>query len=54
MKLNGYLGTIENREGFLYEHGKTEYTIVIPEKALEAEKFAAQDLTEILKKWQQI
>lgn len=50
MKLNSYQGTIENREGFLYENGKTEYTILLPENALEAEKFAAQELTGIFAK----
>ena len=50
MKLNGYLGTIENREGWLYRDGRTEYSILIPAKASEAEKFAARELTDIMAK----
>lgn len=50
MKLNGYTGTITERDGFLYRSGKTEYQILLPDQATEAEKFAAQELTDILAK----
>jgi len=50
MKLNGYLGTITPRQDLLYRNGQTEYCILIPENATEAEKFAAQELTDIFAK----
>jgi len=49
MKLNGYTGTIAQRSGTLYADGKTSYQILIPEAATEAERFAAQELTDIFK-----
>lgn len=45
MRLNGYVGTIEDREGYLYRDGKTEYKILIPSAATESEKYAAEELT---------
>ena len=47
MKLNGYIGTIADRADLLYAEGSTEYRILIPENATEAEKYAAQELTDI-------
>lgn len=47
MKLNGYKGTITPCEGWLFRNGNTEYTILIPADASEAEQFAAQELTDI-------
>ncbi len=48
MRLNGYYGTITEKEGDLYRNGATDYTILIPQNATEAERFAAEELTEIL------
>ena len=45
MKLNGYKGTITPGQGWLYKDGKTDYTILIPAEASEAERFAAEELT---------
>ena len=47
MKLNGYIGTIADRADLLYAEGSTEYRILIPENATEAETYAAQELTDI-------
>ncbi len=47
MKLNGYTGTIAQREDWLYRDGATEYRILIPAAATEAELFAASELTDI-------
>lgn len=47
MKLNGYIGTITDREDLLYGNGRTGYRILIPESATEAEKYAAEELTSI-------
>lgn len=44
MKLNGYVGTILNKDGFLYNNGVTNYKIVIPKKATLIEKKAAKEL----------
>lgn len=48
MRLNGYYGTITEKEGDLYRNGATDYTILIPKNATEAEQFAARELTEIM------
>ena len=45
MKLNGYKGTITPGQGWLYKDGKTDYALLIPADASEAERFAAQELT---------
>lgn len=45
MKLNGYKGTITPGQGWLYKDGKTDYTLLIPTEATEAERFAAEELT---------
>jgi len=50
MKLNGYIGTITPRQGFLFQNGNTDYQILIPHNASEAEVFAAQELTGIFAK----
>lgn len=50
MRLNGYLGTITLRQDWLFQDGKTGYRILIPENATEAEKFAAQELTDIFQR----
>ena len=50
MKLNGYIGTIADADGYLYQNGKTEYKILIPADASEAEKFAASELSDIFSK----
>lgn len=47
MKLNGYIGSITNKEGFLYFDKKTEYKILISHNASVSEKFAAEELTRI-------
>lgn len=47
MRLNGYIGTIDSREDILYRAGSTDYCILIPAAATEAERYAAQELTEI-------
>ena len=47
MKLNGYIGTITDAEGFLYQNGKTAYKLLIPAAATESERFAAAELTSI-------
>jgi len=47
MKLNGYSGTITDRTDLLYGDGATDYRILIPQEATEAEKYAAQELTAI-------
>lgn len=47
MKLNGYTGTITVREDCLYRDGHTDYRILIPAQANEAERFAARELTDI-------
>lgn len=47
MKLNGYTGTITVREDCLYRDGRTDYRILIPARATEAERFAARELTDI-------
>ena len=38
MKLNGYIGTITDKEGYLYKNHKTDYKIVIPKNATVIEK----------------
>ena len=50
MRLNGYQGTIAPRAGMLFEDGKTDYAILIPEGASESVRFAAQELTSIFAK----
>ena len=50
MKLNGYTGSITAREDLLYGHGSTDYRILIPQNATEAEKYAAEELTAIFEK----
>ena len=45
MKLNGYTGTITEAAGWLYRDGKTDYRILIPAEATEAERHAAAELT---------
>lgn len=50
MKLQGYLGNITLRQDWLFQDGKTGYRILIPENATEAEKFAAQELTDIFQR----
>ena len=47
MKLNGYSGTITPRADLLYGDGATDYRILIPQNATEAEAYAAQELTAI-------
>lgn len=47
MKLNGYTGNITLREDIIYANGHTEYRILIPEQASEAERSAARELTDI-------
>lgn len=47
MKLNGYIGTIDERTDWLFRDGQTEYRILIPHEASEAERFAARELTDI-------
>ena len=49
MKLNSYIGSIEPREDWLYRAGCTEYRILIPHEATEAETYAAQELTDIFR-----
>ena len=49
MKLNSYIGSIEPREDWLYRAGCTEYRILIPHEATEAERYAAQELTDIFR-----
>lgn len=48
MKLNGYIGKISQKNGFIYQNGTTEYKILIPKDASEAEKYAAQELSRIM------
>ena len=48
MKLNGYIGTITEKEGFIYQNGCTGYKILIPQNSSEAEKYAAEELTRIM------
>ena len=50
MKLNGYTGVIRELDSWLYRDGRTDYAILIPEAASEAERFAARELTAILKR----
>jgi len=50
MKLNGYVGTIAQKDGYIYQNGKTGYKILIPQNASEAEEYAASELTDILSK----
>ena len=50
MKLNGYIGSITAREDYLYADGSTDYRILIPANATEAERYAAQELTAIFEK----
>ena len=50
MKQNGYIGTIGPSDGFLYRDRETEYKILVPENATEAENFAASELTDIFAK----
>ena len=50
MERRGYLGEITLRKDTLYRDGKTDYRILIPEKATEAEAFAASELTDIFHK----
>ena len=45
MKLNGYKGTITNKDGFLYNNGVTEYKILISDNATISEKYASEELT---------
>ena len=45
MKLNGYQGTITPGQGWLYKDAKTDYTLLIPADASEAERYAAEELT---------
>ena len=33
MKLNGYIGALGDREGYLFRDGKTDYQILIPAQA---------------------
>ena len=47
MKLNGYIGTITDKEGYLYKNHKTDYKIVIPKNATVIEKKAAEELRNI-------
>ena len=47
MKLNGYIGTITDKEGYLYKNHKTDYKIVIPKNATIIEKRAAEELRNI-------
>ena len=49
MKLNGYTGSIAEAPGWLYREGSTEFKILIPQNASAAEKYAAEELTEIFK-----
>ena len=44
MKLNGYTGTITNKEGYFYNNGITDYKILIPDSATESEKYAGEEL----------
>lgn len=48
MRLNGYIGTINNRDDYFYENGKTEYSIVIPFNSSACERFSAEELKRIL------
>lgn len=50
MKLNGYIGKITEKDGFIYQNGQTDYKILIPKDASEAEKYAALELTLIMSK----
>jgi len=50
MELNGYAGTIIPRADFLYANGHTDYRILIPARASDAECFAARELTDIFAK----
>lgn len=50
MQLNGYTGTITPRADRLYGDGGTDYRILIPAEATEAERFASQELTDIFAK----
>ena len=50
MKLNGYTGVIRELDSWLYRDGRTDYAILIPEQASEAERFAARELTAIFEK----
>lgn len=47
MELNSYSGSITPREDWLYREGHTDYKILIPAQATEAERFAAEELTDI-------
>ncbi len=49
MKLNGYIGTITDKNGYLYFNGKTDYKILISDNATVSEKYAASELTLIFK-----
>lgn len=44
MKLNGYIGSITNKDGYLYKNGKTDFVIVISKNATVVEKKAADEL----------
>lgn len=46
MKLNGYIGTITDKTDYLIKDGKTDYTILLPKDASEAEEYAALDMKE--------
>lgn len=48
MKLNGYSGYITKKDGFIYQNGITQYKILIPKDATEAEKYAAEELSRIM------
>ncbi len=48
MRKNGYIGTITERVDVLYRNGSTAYRILIPANASRSERFAAQELTDIL------
>lgn len=47
MKFNGYIGTITQRTDDLFRAGSTDYRILLPAQATEAERFAARELADI-------
>ena len=47
MKLNGYTGTIVDKDGYLYLNGKTEYKILISKDASISEKYAAEEYSNV-------
>jgi len=49
MRLNGYQGSLTQREDWLFRNGHTDYTVLLPENATESERFAAQELTDIFR-----